>query len=90
LLCRLGGRVLEAGFVKDAQGDLRLIFPMPTREEYLSLAFDEIRLYGANTLQVLRRMRAALNDLADSLTDATRVGAVRKYAAALILRVLLC
>jgi uncharacterized membrane protein len=90
LLCRLGGRVLEAGFVKDAQGDLRLIFPMPTWEEYLSLAFDEIRLYGANTLQVLRRMRAALNDLADSLTDATRVGAVRKYAAALILRVLLC
>jgi len=79
LLYRLGGRVLEAGFVKDAQGDLRLIFPMPTWEEYLSLAFDEIRLYGANTLQVLRRMRAALNDLVDSLTDATRVAAVRKY-----------
>jgi uncharacterized membrane protein len=52
---------------------------MPTWEEYLSLAFDEIRLYGANTLQVLRRMRAALNDLVDSLTDATRVAAVRKY-----------
>ena len=79
LLCRLGGRVLEAGFVKDAQGDLRLIFPMPTWEEYLSLAFDEIRLYGANTLQVLRRMRAALNDLVDSLADPKRVGAVQKY-----------
>jgi uncharacterized membrane protein len=79
LLHRLGDRVLEAGFVKDAQGDLRLIFPMPTWGEYLSLAFDEIRLYGADTVQVLRRMRAALMDLAGSLSDPTRVGAVREY-----------
>ena len=67
LLHRLGGRVLDAGFVKDDQGDLRLIFPMPTWEEYLALAFDEIRLYGADTIQVLRRMRAALMDLTASL-----------------------
>ena len=52
---------------------------MPTWEEYLSLAFDEIRLYGANTLQVLRRMRAALIDLTASLTEPARVDAVQKY-----------
>lgn len=79
LLYRLGGRALEAGFVKDAQGNLRLVFPMPTWEEYLSLGFDEIRLYGAGTIQVLRRMRAALIDLAGSLTEPARVAAVRKY-----------
>ena len=79
LLHRLGSRVLEAGVVNDAQGDLRLVFPMPTWEEYLSLAFDEIRIYGSSTLQVLRRMRSALIDLAGSLQDSARVAAVQKY-----------
>ncbi len=79
LLYRLGGRVLDAGFVNDDRGDLRLIFPMPTWEEYLALAFDEIRLYGADTIQVLRRMRAALMDLTATLKSPARVGAVRKY-----------
>src|SRR5580704_303814 len=79
LLHRLSGRALETGFVKDARGDLRVIFPMPTWEEYLGLAFDEIRLYGASTIQVLRRMRAALIDLSASLTEPARVDAVRRY-----------
>lgn len=79
LLYRLGGRVLDAGFVIDDQGDLRLVFPMPTWEEYLALAFDEIRLYGADSVQVLRRLRAALMDLTASLKSPARVGAVRKY-----------
>lgn len=79
LLHRLGGRILGAGFVRDAQGDLRVVFPMPTWEEYLALAFDEIRLYGADSIQVLRRLRAALIDLATSVADPTRAGAVREY-----------
>jgi uncharacterized membrane protein len=79
LLHRLGGRVLETGFVKDARGELRVIFPMPTWEEYLGLAFDEIRLYGASTIQVLRRMRAALIDLSASLTEPARVDVVGRY-----------
>ena len=52
---------------------------MPTWEEYLALAFDEIRLYGADSIQVLRRLRAALIDLATSVADPTRAGAVREY-----------
>ncbi len=79
LLHRLGSRVLDAGFIKDEQGELRLIFPMPTWEEYLALAFDEIRLYGAATIQVLRRMRAALMDLAVSIKNPARADAIRKY-----------
>jgi uncharacterized membrane protein len=79
LLHRLGCRVLDTGFVKDAEGQLRLVFPMPTWEEYLSLAFDEIRIYGKDTMQVLRRMRAALLDLEQSLASPERRASVRRY-----------
>ena len=60
LLRRLGTRHLEMGQVKDEAGALRLIFPVPTWEDFLSLAFDEIRFYGAASLQVMRRLRTAL------------------------------
>jgi transposase len=59
LLRRLGGRDLDAGHAFDANGDLRLIFPMPRWEDYLVLAFDEIRHYGADSVQVVRRLRSA-------------------------------
>ena len=79
LLRRLGGHDLDAGYARDADGDLRLIFPMPTWEDYLVLAFDEIRHYGAGSVQVMRRLRSALVGLADSVTAETRVGAVQRY-----------
>ena len=79
LLRRLGGRDLDAGYARDADGVLRLIFPMPTWEDYLVLAFDEIRHYGADSVQVMRRLRSALVGLADSVTDDTRIGAVQRY-----------
>ncbi len=64
LLLRLGTRQLEVGTVTDKTGALRLIFPTPTWEDFLSLAFDEIRFYGMTSLQVMRRLRTALYDLA--------------------------
>ena len=79
LLRRLGGRDLDAGHAFDANGDLRLIFPMPRWEDYLVLAFDEIRHYGADSVQVVRRLRSALMGLADSVTDDTRIGTVQRY-----------
>ena len=60
---------------------LRLIFPMPDWEDYLSLAFDEIRVFGATSVQVLRRMRAALAGIEELLVDETRSAAVRAYRA---------
>ena len=74
LLRRLGARDLDAGYAHDAAGNLRLIFPMPTWEDYLVLSFDEIRHYGAGSVQVMRRLRSALVGLADSVTDDTRIG----------------
>jgi uncharacterized membrane protein len=79
LLLRLGRRALDAGCVRDERGVLRLIFPTPTWEDYLTLAFDEIRQYGATSVQVMRRLRAALLTLSDSVTEAGRKTAVRSY-----------
>ena len=70
LLRRLGGRQLDAGRVRDDKNDLRLVFPVPNWEDYLILAFDEIRLYGATSVQVMRRLRSALVGLREALAVA--------------------
>jgi uncharacterized membrane protein len=62
-LRRLGNRKLDVGRVKDASGVLRVVFPVPTWEDFLRLAFEEIRACGAGSVQVMRRMREAQNTL---------------------------
>ena len=52
---------------------------MPTWEDYLTLAFDEIRQYGATSVQVMRRLRSALVGLTESMPSAERVDAVERY-----------
>lgn len=79
LLRRLGRRDLDAGYARDAHGVIRLVFPMPTWEDYLTLAFDEIRQYGIGSVQVMRRLRSALVGLTDSTVADVRVEAVRRY-----------
>jgi uncharacterized membrane protein len=63
LVQELAGRELEASQARDGAGRLRLVWRSPGWADLLDLAFDEIREYGANALQVSRRMRAALQDL---------------------------
>jgi len=79
LLRRLGRHALDTGYVADASGVPRVIVPMPTWEDYLTLAFDEIRQFGAGSIQVMRRMRSALVAVADSLVSAGRIDAVKQY-----------
>ncbi len=79
LLRRLGRRELDTGYARDAEGVLRVVFPMPTWEDYLTLAFHEIRQYGANSVQVMRRLRSALVGLLDSVTPTGRADVVRRY-----------
>jgi uncharacterized membrane protein len=79
LMLRLGGCCLDAGHVRDPNGALRLVYPMPTWEDYLTLAFDEIRQFGAGSVQVLRRLRSALVSIEDSTTIPSRAEAVRRY-----------
>jgi uncharacterized membrane protein len=79
LLHRLGRRDLDAGYERDAAGVIRLIHPMPTWEDYLTLAFDEIRQYGMGSVQVMRRLRSALVGILESVTHPDRVAVVRRY-----------
>jgi uncharacterized membrane protein len=63
LLGRIGRRQLEVRHAVGAHGTLRLVCPAPTWDDFVSLAIDEIRFYGANSFQVMRRLRALLADL---------------------------
>jgi uncharacterized membrane protein len=78
LLLRLGRRSLESGRARDAGGNLRLLFPVPSWEDFLVLAFDEIRFYGASSIQVMRRMRALLQYLGEHVPPERRA-AVERY-----------
>jgi len=69
LLLRLGNRRLEIGAFHDSKGALRLVIPHPTWEDFLRLAFDEIRFCGATSIQVMRRMKALVSDLIDALPE---------------------
>ena len=79
LLRRLGRRHLDAGYARDASGTVRLIFPVPTWQDYLALSFDEIRQYGANSVQVVRRLRAVLVGLGETITVKDHRDAVLHY-----------
>jgi uncharacterized membrane protein len=63
LLIRLGRRQLEIATVRDDAGAIRVFVPCPSWEDFLRLAFDEIRSYGATSVQVMRRMNALVSDL---------------------------
>jgi uncharacterized membrane protein len=67
LLRRLGARQLEIGTTRDDSGKLRLVISYPEWEDFLDLAFEEIRFYGANSVQVMRRMKALVSDLISAL-----------------------
>jgi uncharacterized membrane protein len=79
LLRRLCRHDLDTGFVRDAGGALRLVVPMPTWDDYLVLAFDEIRHFGMSSVQVMRRLRAALAGLAESTSTPVRAQSVQRY-----------
>ncbi len=78
LLLRLGRVDLSAGRVRDRAGSLRLVFPVPVWEDFLVLAFDEIRYCGASSIQVMRRMRALLQDLMEHVPPERRP-ALQRY-----------
>jgi len=72
LLLRLGSSNLDAGEFLDEDGKLRLVVPFPTWEDFLLLAFDEIRSYGSSSVQVMRRMKALVSDLMASVPEERR------------------
>ncbi len=63
LLRRLALRPFPGRARRDEDGRLRLVMPTMSWEGYVSLGIDEIRRYGKDSLQVMRRLRAMLEDL---------------------------
>jgi len=63
LLREVGVRRLGTGLVHDSTGRLRLVYCTPDWEDFVGLAVTEIRQFGANSTQVVRRMRAMLEKL---------------------------
>ena len=63
ILRHLASRPFPDGRFPDEDGQIRLLVKMMTWEDYVHLAFDEIRMAGAGSPQVSRRLVAALMDL---------------------------
>ena len=63
ILRQLARRPFPDGRHRDEAGRVRLTVRTMSWEAYVHLAFDEIRLAGAGSPQVARRLKAALTDL---------------------------
>ena len=73
ILRQLARRPFPDGRHLDEEEQLRLTVRTMSWEAYVHLAFDEIRLAGAGSPQVARRLKAALTDLR-SIAPPERVG----------------
>jgi uncharacterized membrane protein len=72
ILSLLANRRLDRGAIRDDEGQVRLVVPLPSWEDFVSVGLTEIRQYGAPSLQVARRLRAVLQDLIDRAPAARR------------------
>ena len=71
LLRRLALRHFPSPFRSDGDGTVRLVLPRPDWDDYVRLGLDEIRDSGKSQIQVTRRLRQVLEDLA-SIAPADR------------------
>lgn len=69
LVRRIGRRPSPTNLYHDDDGNLRLVRPHPTWDDTVRLAFVEIRQYGEGSIQVARRLAAALDDLEGAVAD---------------------
>src|SRR6516162_2225350 len=67
LLRSAGTLNLRTDQILDRGGKLRVILRTPNWEDFVHLAFTEIRFYGAENMQIARRLRAMIINLMDTL-----------------------
>jgi uncharacterized membrane protein len=67
MLRTVGNRHLRTDAILDKSGQLRLIFRTPNWNDFVHLAFSEIRACGSNNLQIVRRLRAMIENLVRTL-----------------------
>ena len=66
LLRLVGKRHLRTDEIVEA-GQLRVIFRTPNWDDFVNLTFSEIRAYGAGNLQIVRRLRAMIENIGETL-----------------------
>ena len=67
LLGKVGSRHLDEGVIRDEGGRIRLVYRTPDWEDFVHLAVTEIRHFGGQSIQVVRRLRAMLENLVETL-----------------------
>ena len=67
LLHKAGIRNLRTDEISDKSGQLAVIFRTPNWEDFVHLAFTEIRHCGAQNMQIARRLRAMIENLIQTL-----------------------
>jgi uncharacterized membrane protein len=76
-LRQLAQREFPDGLHRDPSGRVRLIVPVMDWDAFVHLAFDEVRLAGARSPQVTRRLVAAIADL-ETVVPANRLAALHE------------
>ena len=69
LLGRIARRGTPTGVYDDDDGEVRLVRPVMSWSGYVALAFEEIREYGGSSIQVQRRLRAAIDELLGTVPE---------------------
>ncbi|CAG9238546.1 conserved membrane hypothetical protein [Paraburkholderia tropica] len=69
LLRIVGKRSLHTEEIADSAGHPRVILRTPDWEDFVHIAFREIRQCGAGSIQIARRLRAAIDNLLQSLPE---------------------
>jgi uncharacterized membrane protein len=69
LLRSVGRRNLRTEELMGRPGELRVICRTPNWEDFVHLAFTEIRQCGAHNIQVARRLRAMIENLVETLPE---------------------
>lgn len=69
LLRLVGMRHLRTDEILDKSEQLQVIVRTPNWDDFVHLAFSEIRACGANNLQIVRRLRAMIENLNETVPD---------------------
>jgi uncharacterized membrane protein len=69
LLRSVGRRNLRTDNITDESGKLWVILRTPNWEDFVNLACTELRRYGADSIQVVRRLRAMIENLIRTLPE---------------------
>jgi len=69
LLRMVGTRSLQTAEITDSAGQPRVVFRTPNWEDFVHITFREIRQCGAGSLQIVRRLRAMIINLTQTLPE---------------------